>query len=55
MAPVLMTVVMTVSIEWIPKDETGDRLSVLMTLFLALCKLSSFVSRPLHSNFRNTS
>jgi cytochrome c biogenesis factor len=36
MTPVLLTIMMTVTIEWIPKEETGDRLSVLVTLFLAL-------------------
>ena len=45
MTPVLLTIMMTVTIEWIPKEETGDRLSVLVTLFIM-----NKVNKPIWNN-----
>ena len=36
LVPVLLTVIMTIFCEWIPPEDVADRLSVLVTLFLAL-------------------
>ena len=36
LVPVLLTVFMTIFCEWIPPEDVADRLSVLVTLFLAL-------------------